>query len=287
MMAHRLYLNNRDKKKLLSKYKKELDEANLLHIPTGSGLTKADFTVDKDLKKPHITFSDRALGIIKELVAQCEKEIAWNGLVRFDEETNTYHVYDILIFPQIVTGASVDVDETKYANWIGSLTDDQINHMRFHGHSHVNMSTGPSGIDTGYQHEMLSMQITDYYIFMIFNKRNEMYACIYDKAHNIFYEREDIIIESPMSEWKDTAAQMIKENVESPKPKVTTNYTGNPYRGGYGNTAHEATQPMGYWGRQLLDKAHPTSTTGINRGINEADYDEYEDTSAMIRRYTE
>lgn len=254
-MAKRLKLTSKQKKQMLNTYKEQLDSMTLLDAVH---TIKDSFKFDNK-KKPIIKFSEKARLIIKELVKQCSKEIAWNGLVNYDKDTNTYEVYDILIFPQIVTGTSVDVDETKYAMWLASLTNEQLEHMRFHGHSHVHMAVRPSGVDTGYQKEMLNMQIKDYYIFMIFNKSENMYACIYDVAGNAFYEDDDIIIEedSALNPYVSLVEDWIDKYVTFPVAQPT------PYRFsyGYGNvnniqpTQYPSTQPTNRGAQAVLEEA--------------------------------
>lgn len=169
--------------------------------------------------KPRIIFSDKAAKIIKALVAQCPDEVAWNCTV-YKKKNNVYYIKDVVMFPQIVTGTAVDVNETEYANWLATLPADVFNNLRFHGHSHVNMAVNPSGIDTKYQSDMLQ-NLTDFYIYMIFNKRGEFYACIYDIKALTFYERDDIIVQFGVKSYEDEAAQLLKEYVKHPTVKST------------------------------------------------------------------
>ena len=253
-MAKRIKLPKSQKKHLLKLYAEQLDSMSLLDVAAKS--FQDNFTY-KSTVKPVIKFTKKAMLIIQELVQQCEKEIAWNGLVEYDAETNTYTVYDILIFPQIVTGTSVNVDETKYAMWLAGLTNEQLRDMRFHGHSHVNMGVSPSGIDTGYQKEMLDMQIKDFYIFMIFNKRHDMYACIYDVEQNAFYEKDDIIIEeeSKLNPYKDLVSGWINDYVSQPKPAYGQYPTYGTQPRGVVQPAQTAT---GYWVRELARQSAET-----------------------------
>lgn len=187
----------------------------------------------KPAKKPRIVFSIKAMNTIKELVNLCSKEIAWNCTVT--RRGNTYNVEDVIMFPQIVTATSVDVDETKYANWLASLPEEVFNKLRFHGHSHVNMAVTPSGIDTKYQADMLP-NIKDFYIYMIFNKRGDMYACIWDVEKKTFYDMDDIEIVYNTPE-RQRAETLIKEYVTFPSYKTcTTPYIANhpEVHGGYG-----------------------------------------------------
>ena len=198
----------------------------------------------KPEEKPTIIFTDKTIKMVRALVDECEKEIAWNGTVTWDQESNTYTVDNIIMFPQIVTGTSVDVDETKYAMWLSTLSDDTFNRLRFHGHSHVRMPVNPSGVDTSYQKDMLA-QISDFYIYMIFNKNGAMYACIYNIIENRFYDVSDINLDIEINEENMAAKQLIEKYVEEKKYTPATyakqgmgvyGHYDNGYRYSYGGT---------------------------------------------------
>lgn len=197
--------------------------------------------VENATERPIITFTEGAYRTINALVEKCSKEIAWNATVSketTDDGSVVYVVDQIVMFPQKVTGASVDVDETEYSNWCSELDTETLNQLRFHGHSHVNMGVSPSGIDTDYQRQMID-QIPDFFIFMIFNKRGDMYACIYDIVTNIFYDNNDIDVvlpELPESAFLELADQLIDKYVDeraysysttsANKRKTNYNYSG-------------------------------------------------------------
>jgi hypothetical protein len=107
-----------------------------------------------------------------------------------------------------------------------SLTTEQVNHKRFHGHSHVNMSTGPSGIDENFYQDILS-QVNDYFIITITNKRNEYTTRFYDVANNIMYEEVPIqLIQDDGTlylDWYDSN----KNKIQEPAPVVRTYYGSN------------------------------------------------------------
>ena len=255
--------------KAIQKQLKEKLHSSTLVYPSA----KLNFSFDIDTKlkdedKPTIILSDRASSIIKALVDECTTEVAWNGIVTRNKERNTYVVDDIIMFPQLVTGTSVDVDETKYSNWIAEqlMNNEHFNDIRFHGHSHVNMATNPSGIDTKYQEDMLT-QVQDYYIYMIFNKRGDMYACIYDLEANKFYERDDIIIKSTINPYTAIAKQMLEDNVSKAAPAVTTStyYKGYPSYGSYSGL---------YYGAQNNTNYSPSDFVKDTRTENEKMVDE-------------
>lgn len=193
---------------------------------------KLDWSLDTDEGpevRPIITFTEAAYRTINALVEQCSKEIAWNAQVTktvSEDGAPIFVVDEVIMFPQQVTGTSVDVDETEYSNWCSTLDTDVINKLRFHGHSHVNMAVNPSGIDTDYQRQMID-QIPDFFIFMIFNKRGDNYACIYDVEHNVFYEDKDIdlvVPTLPEEEFAKLADTLIEEYVK----QKTINSTAYP-----------------------------------------------------------
>ena len=74
------------------------------------------------------------------------------------------------------------------------LDDETFMNMRMHGHSHVNMGVTPSSTDLNfYKNEILAeLNDTDYYIFVIWNKKNEHTVKIYDFGKNILFETADV-----------------------------------------------------------------------------------------------
>ena len=86
---------------------------------------------------------------------------------------------------------------------------------------------------------------------MIFNKREDMYACIYDVANNVAYENKDIDIqvESQLNPYKELVKGWINDHVE------VKSYT---YNGGRGYNPN-AQVPTGnsYWANQLIGGNRP------------------------------
>lgn len=149
-------------------------------------------------------------------------EIGWHGIV---EKVNKgmYIIKDILMYPQYVTGATVQTDDVGYGNWLHKeLSDDQINNLRFHGHSHVNMGTSPSGVDTTWYNEILQgLAPDDFYIFGILNKREDFFIEIYDLAENTIYEKADITINVLLDDgnYLNNWTTLTKKKYLKEKPK--------------------------------------------------------------------
>lgn len=123
---------------------------------------------------------------MRKLVDDNTTEIGWYGTVTQMPGLNAYVIEDIIVYPQTVTGTTCEQDDDKMFEFEMSLTTDQVNHKRFHGHSHVNMGTSPSGVDENFYQDLLS-QTNDYFIITITNKRNEYTTRFYDIANNILY----------------------------------------------------------------------------------------------------
>lgn len=157
-----------------------------------------DYTqfIPKDIKTPTVLFTASAYLKLMALVDTCPKEIAWHGLVNKSIDAAgkpVYTIYDILFYPQKATATTVVADDEKYAMWLMGLPDGVFEYVRFQGHSHVNMTTSPSGKDTSNWAEFTDITPDDeYYIFCIANKSASFYWEICDKANNIVFENKDI-----------------------------------------------------------------------------------------------
>lgn len=231
-----LKMTETNKKRILKDVAAQLE--SLTVIPDKLSL---DLSTSKKITNitPKIIFTDEAADKIWELVDACEKEIAWHGLVT--KEKNTYTIYDILVFPQEVTASTATAKEEEYVMWMNELDDETFNHMRFHGHSHVNMGVTPSAIDTDYQ-QTLANTVQDFYIFGIFNKKRSYNLYLYDTEQNLLFETKDLktTLNDHTATWAD---EQIEQYVTVPKVSYSKNagkqqsiypaYTGNGYYSGY------------------------------------------------------
>lgn len=157
------------------------------------------------------------------LIMSQSGEVGWHGLVEVvDRDKNIYKITDIIVYPQMVSGATVTTDELVYSNWLGSQPDEIFNGLKAHFHSHVNMSTTPSAIDEADKDKIVEQLSPDkpdqFYIFMIWNKKLEFSADIYDVKHNIRWQQKDITIEieglGEINKWLEEATTDVKEKKE-------------------------------------------------------------------------
>ncbi len=147
---------------------------------------------DKDVIKPNVVFTPEAYLKMMTLVLMSSQEIGWHGIV--DKNNNTYTIQDIIVYPQEVSTATVTTDEKDYGSWLHcELEDETFNKLRFHGHSHVNMQPNPSITDTNmYDAFLQTFQESDYYIFIIINKKMDLNIMFYDFNQGIMFETQDV-----------------------------------------------------------------------------------------------
>ena len=147
--------------------------------------------------KATVYFTEKAWQKQQALIREFSTEVGWHG-VAFrgeDPDKNEYTITDILVYPQEVTGATVTTDQKKYQEWLMSHDDEVFNNIRMQGHSHVNMSTSPSGVDNSlYERILDQMEGSMFYIFLIYNKRGEKTYKIYDLDKNILFETADVTV---------------------------------------------------------------------------------------------
>lgn len=196
----------------------------------------------KEEEKIELVFSETARKKMYYLIKECDKEIAWHGLV--ERSGNGFYVEDIIMFPQNVTGATVTTDDDKYPAWINTQPNEVFNKINFHGHSHVDMGVTPSGVDKTYQENIIRQKMTGFaeekgfYIFGIFNKKGDYWLNIYDIDNNKLYETDDIKYMVYEPHEQDWAKEQIKEYVTietftSPYRRYNgTGYYGSHYGSG-------------------------------------------------------
>ena len=145
-----------------------------------------------------LLFTPTAWAKMCTLVAACQTEIAWNGLTKKITDRK-YLVYDILTFPQYVSGGATTTDQQEYQKWLFSENglDDPIN---FHGHSQVYFDAFRSGRDAVYQSDVIkNLGDKDYFIFFILNKKGDFHVTIVNKELGTAWDTDHNKIEVGVS----------------------------------------------------------------------------------------
>ena len=144
--------------------------------------------------KINVLFKPEAYAKMLLLIHAYNCEVAWHGVV--DRPTgDTFIIRDILVYPQEVTGVTVDTDQDEYQQWLMHMDDDVFNALRMQGHSHVEMGVTPSAVDLEHQGAILSqLNGESFYIFMIYNKKLNYTIKVYDMKSNTLYENDDVVV---------------------------------------------------------------------------------------------
>lgn len=182
---------------------------------------------------------------MRTLIDNFSSEIAWQFVCHRDEnESNVFHVTDVVVEPQMVTGTTVDTDQEEYEKWKAELPDEIFYNLHANCHSHVNMSVTPSGTDKAHWTNVLnSLTETEgldvFQIFMIANKKYEYTLQVYDLTNNTYYDGKDATVEiEDFAGWGlNDFLKSAKDSVRTSTPKSSYNGYGgyNGYSGYYTN----------------------------------------------------
>jgi len=139
-----------------------------------------------------ITFSEVALAKTLALVMDFDGEVGWHGTVVRDKQTS-FTVNDIYVYPQKVSRASINTDQFGYEKWLMTQEDCVFNNLRMHSHSHVNFSVMPSVVDDRHRENIVEKLTGDmFYIFMIWNKRFQYHALVYNRKTRSVHTTNDV-----------------------------------------------------------------------------------------------
>lgn len=237
----------------------KLDETIIKKLPMKEGTPN----------KVSIDISPVAWMKMVALISGFSSEVGWQGTcVRNEEDDSKFFLEDVYVYPQIVTGTTIDTDETQHGQWLDKFDDETFKKLRFHGHSHVNMSVFSSGTDDDLQRDLVDMlKEGDFYLFFIMNKRLEIFIRLYDNKYGVIYETADCSItvggaDIKMTDFMKEARSCVKNNT----PTYTGNYYGCYYNG-YNNGGY---QNGGYTGKQdEVNKGQTTITLPTNNAGKE------------------
>lgn len=181
------------------------------------------------------------------LLKSFSTEIGWHGICKRDpEQDNVFTIEDIFVYPQVVTGSNINTDEAAQDEWNRSFSDEDFKNLRFHGHSHVNMTVFSSGTDDDLQRDIINMLNGDkFYLFFIMNKRLDLFVRLYDAKYGVMYETNDcdVIIADDgvdLVAFLEDSKKMVKER----QITVTPAYKGGAYNYNY-PSANYAPQQKG------------------------------------------
>lgn len=141
-------------------------------------------------ERANLYVTSKAYNKMISLVVNFGTEIGWHGLARRVGKYS-YEIYDVVVYPQEVTGMTIIPDEGEYGFWAMSQPEDVFRNLRMQGHSHVDMACHPSPTDREFYAKLLKGLPDDsFYIFMILNKRGDSWVQIYDNASHTTFQND-------------------------------------------------------------------------------------------------
>ena len=176
-------------------------------------------------KSAVVWLTQEAYRKILALVLGFNSEVGWHGIASRSGD-NEFTIEDIIVYPQEVTGSTVNTDQELYTDWLYSLDDETFNKVRMQGHSHVNMGVSPSGVDNTHRQQIIEQLDSGmFYIFMIWNKSLSIHTLIYDMQHNVLYEDKDVEIylldNADMDEFMIDAVGKVQKRGQRKKETVS------------------------------------------------------------------
>ncbi len=224
--------------------KSEFEKA-LNNITLSDGKISFSKTFSDD-RKAKVLYTPAAWIKQSYVVKEFDSEVAWHGVAKRvgEPDDDVYLIEDIMVYPQEVTGATVNTDQKEYQSWLMALDDDVFNNLRMQGHSHVNMGVTPSSVDTSLYDRMIETLDDDmFYIFMIWNKRGEKTIKIYDFLKNRFFDTCDVTVGfDGLGDFPAEAKSSVKERKTTYTPTYTYPYP-NPKTGSAEQPAYVPTIP--------------------------------------------
>lgn len=140
----------------------------------------------KEQSNALIVFTPLAWTKMWLLVDHFNSEVAWAAVCERGEKEHSYIVKDVIVHDQTVTGGTVRTDPAEYDEWLDwyrENDEETFFKISLHAHSHYVMAAFPSGLDTALQKDIISQLDGDmFYIFMIVNRRRDMWIRIVDHA---------------------------------------------------------------------------------------------------------
>lgn len=261
-----------------AKCREEFEKA-IQGIKMSDGKFSFSVTFMGEKKKAIVHYSNMAWEKQNAILREFDKEIAWHGVARRDDdpEKDEYYIDDILVYPQSVTATSVEMDTEEYAAWLmENFEDERFNNIHMQAHSHVNMGVTPSGVDLNHQEEILSMLDDDnFYIFMIWNKSLDVNIKIYDMKKNILFETGDVTVKTEgqdyLDEFIDEAKDMVRNKTYTYNRPYDYNKPGPVDKDGWHYVNAKPFNPVA---KASPSKNKGSGKKGKNYRFHDEDFDE-------------
>jgi hypothetical protein len=200
---------------------------------------------------PKVIFTSEALYRQWLLVNNVDKEVGWLGVTR-RQPNGDILVDKIILFDQEVTSTTTVITAAGLSDVAEKMIDegneDEIEMLRFWGHSHVEMATNPSGQDDQQMKEF-EENGADYFVRAIFNKKGCVRIDIFDYARSLVFEDVGWSVQTSNDEddiSKEVKASIAKLVREKSVFAVRYKYKHGAVVGGYGGGCNDSKPAIGF-----------------------------------------
>ena len=108
-------------------------EDKLKNVKSADGKFKFEQDLGTVNKKAKVIFTEDTYVRMKMLIALSDNEVGWHCLARKVEPSdgfdNQYEVYNIMVYPQEVTGATVNTNKSEFERWLYERPDEEFNNI--------------------------------------------------------------------------------------------------------------------------------------------------------------
>lgn len=219
---------------------------------------------------PRVVFTHEAMEKQRHLVDLCEVEVGWLGTV--ERNANVFTVTEIHVFDQEVSAATTNLDASALSEYGAKLMEeerfDDIERIRYWGHSHHDMGTSPSAQDESTLLDTFGD--CEYAIRAILNKKGrvEISICFFDKDIRF----DDVPWSVQASSSNPIRESMQKEIDEKVSRTAQVGYNNRGWR-----TNHRVVRRgSGRSYRRMSDTTYPQnprSTSGLEEDESSTDED--------------
>lgn len=181
---------------------------------------------------PYVHITSQAHGKIRAIVEACPIEVSWLSPVIISPEGNA-SVVDVLVPKQMCGVGYTEITTDGEGEMLSGLMANHefmtIKSLACWGHSHVNFSVSPSGVDTNQTHDFVERMAgrgKSHFIRLIANKHDDLFASLYLLREGLAYHNVPLRIEPPETErWREWAKNEVEQKVTWIKVPTPTLFT--------------------------------------------------------------
>lgn len=170
--------------------------------------------------KPTLYITPTALAKMRIYVEECDKEVGWLGEV--EQLDKDYICKDVFLPGQDTHSSTTEIQPDDLVKLAEENEDELLERLLLWGHSHVNMSTSPSGQDND-QINLFKNNKMPFFFRVIANKKGDLTVTYYDIPRQITVTDSAWCVYNEVNLDEELIKQEIKDKVR--EKTYTNSYT--------------------------------------------------------------